>query len=207
MHELTRRKLAVKTSLGHRVTPDRPLALGARVTTTRKRASRPARDDRFQVPDADDDPDAPRRSSGSAIGCSGSRWRRRFGKDRGHRPEAVDAHRHSANRRDVSCRTELMTESATERIGCWSARGELPGSLRHTAVAEVRVRAGDHVAHVDLRTPATVAVHCGHESPPIDSLELTALWCVAPHDSHSIASEPNRACSAPSNLPWAHGIQ
>jgi hypothetical protein len=104
--------------------------------------------------------------------CGGSRWLCRFGQDRGHYPEAVGAHDHTANGRDFTCRTALMTESATDRVGCWPAWGEpawgeLPSSLRDATFAEVDIRAGDHVTHVDLRAPATAAVHCGHESPPL----------------------------------------
>src|SRR5204863_4550009 len=115
--------------------------------------------------------------------CGGSRWLCRFGQDRGHYPEAVGTHDHSANGRDFSCRTELMTESATERLRCWPACGELPNSLRDATFAEVNIRAGDHVTHVDLRAPATAAVHRGHESPPLKFFRtLRRLWSVAPHN-------------------------
>src|SRR5438067_1289872 len=120
--------------------------------------------------------------------CGGARCRCRFAQDRGHYPEAVGAHDHTANGRDFTCRTALMTESATDRVGCcpaWGepAWGELPSSLRDATFAEVNIRAGDHVTHVDLRAPATAAVHCGHESPPLKFFRtLRDCGALAPHN-------------------------
>ena len=104
--------------------------------------------------------------------CGGSQWLCRFGQDRGHCPEAVGAHDHTASGRDFTCPTELMTESAADRIGCWPAGmlsgcssrcprvawRELPSSLRDAMFAEVNIRAGDHMSHLGLEAVAGAAV-------------------------------------------------
>jgi len=46
-----------------------------------------------------------------------SGWLCRFGQDRDHCPEAVGAHDDTADGRDLTRRTEMMTELATDRVG------------------------------------------------------------------------------------------
>ena len=56
-----------------------------------------------------------------------------------------------------------MTESATDRFGCWPAWfepawGELPSSLRDATFAEVDIRAADHMSHLGLKAAAGAAL-------------------------------------------------
>ena len=81
----------------------------------------------------------------------------RFREDRFHEAEAIGTHCHAADSRHGNLCAKLTTESATGRIRCRYGHGKLTSSLFDAAVAEVDIRAGDHMGHFGLEAAAGTA--------------------------------------------------
>jgi len=80
-----------------------------------------------------------------------------FREDRFHETEAIGTHGHGADHCHGILRASLPTESAANSLRRPLARGELPSSLLDASVADVDVRAGDHMRHFGLHAAAGAA--------------------------------------------------
>ena len=81
----------------------------------------------------------------------------RFREDRFHEAEAVGTHGHAADHCHGILCASLPTESAADSLKRRLARGELSNSLLDASVADVDVRAGDHMSHLGLHAAAGAA--------------------------------------------------
>src|SRR6185503_10204208 len=71
----------------------------------------------------------------------------------------VSAQDHTSNGRDVILGAKLATEAAPDRIRGRPPRCKLPSGLIEAMVAQIDVRASDHMNRIKLRPPATATVH------------------------------------------------
>ena len=83
----------------------------------------------------------------------------RFREDRFHDAEAIGTDGHGADRCHGILCASLPTEAAADSLRRRLAQGELSRSLLDAAVAEVDVRAGDHMSHLGFHAAAGAAAN------------------------------------------------